>query len=49
MLTAIPTSDAGERAMGTLANPTFVTALSLGDVEHLFVEAYMDSRVARFT
>jgi hypothetical protein len=35
--------------MGTLANPTFVTASSLEEADHLFVEAYMDSRVARFT
>jgi hypothetical protein len=49
MLTVIPTSAAGERAMGTIANPTFVTSASLEDADHLFVEAYMDSRVARFT
>jgi hypothetical protein len=49
MLRVIPTSAAGELAMGTLANPTFVTASSLEDADHLFVEAYMASRVARFT
>lgn len=48
MLTIILTSTAGELAMGTLANPTFVTASSREDGDHLFVEAYMDSRVARF-
>lgn len=35
--------------MGTLANPTFVTASLLEDADHLFVEAYMESCVARFT
>jgi hypothetical protein len=49
MLTVIPTSASGEQAMGKLANPTFVTASSLKDADRLFVEAYMDSRVARFT